>query len=218
MKIPKGSSLTLGMFLSHPAAMLNAVILASFFSVLMMSQTPPPPPAPEPSAVLVDILTDLPPYKGDTEPIEVRRARMTIVAAAIESAAERTKWPGPKQELVAAMVSLAVHETHLAQHVHAGKCKPHECDRGRAASLWQIQHGPHIPHDSWLALSGDSLEQTTLAAHWAAHFLAKGKNGCKTLEGAFGMYATGRTCSWPSGAKRSAFAREILTEMRERRD
>jgi hypothetical protein len=68
-----------------------------------------------------------------------------------------------------------------------------------------------------MAMQGSDLESTILAATWAAHFLAKGRNSCKTLAGAYSMYGTGRSCHLKSSAKRAAYAADILSEIRRRR-
>ena len=154
------------------------------------------------------------PFHGDSEPPEARLARMQIISGAVQVAAAETKWPGPKDELISALFTLAIYETHLAAHVHAGQCKPHECDHGRAASLWQIQHGPHIPKQVWKEMQGDDYESTLLAAQWAAKFLTRGRNKCKNLRGAFSLYGTGQHCHLKSSIARAAFSRRLLSQMR----
>ena len=70
-------------------------------------------------------------------------------------------WHGSRKTLAAAMISMAVHESHLAQHIHENRCRLDigECDARRewnsekkeyvyfqqAFSLWQIQFFSDIP-------------------------------------------------------------------------
>ena len=138
---------------------------------------------------------------------------MNIVVQAAWTAAEQTDWPGPKEELVAALISLAKSESEFAEHVHAGNCRPDECDGGLAASLWQIHDGEWLPNGVWNQIQGTDLDSTTQAAIWAAHFLAKGRKRCGNLRGAYALYATGKTCHWAPGIKRARYAKRILSTL-----
>ena len=162
---------------------------------------------------LLVLLMQLTPWHGDVETTDDRRARMAVVVQASVIAADKTDWPGPKEELVAALIALARAETELAQHVHAGKCRPDECDGGRAATPWQIHDGPWLPKGIWKQMQGSDLQSTILAATWAAHFLAKGRYRCGNLKGAYSLYATGRTCHWAPGIKRARYARRVLSKL-----
>lgn len=162
---------------------------------------------------LLLLLMRLTPWHGDTETASERRVRMDVVVQAATSAAENTDWPGEKDELVTALIALARAESEFAMHIHAGKCRPDECDGGKAASLWQIHDGPWLPEGIWNQMQGTDLESTTLAATWAAHFLAKGRNQCGNLRGAYSLYATGKTCHWAPGIKRARYAKHILSRL-----
>lgn len=73
----------------------------------------------------------------------------------------------------------AAGESGLRRDVLGGACPEHECDRGRAIGAWQLHQPPTVPR-------------------WAIAT-------CPTLEGAIGLYATGRACvELPSLAWRAA--------------
>lgn len=121
-------------------------------------------------------------------------------------------WSGDPRVLGFLLLAQAYFETHLARHVHEGKCRAHigECDSGRAISLWQLQAGPHLPKAEWETLGGSDLGATRLAALEATRALSRGANYCGTLRGAIGLYATGQTCNWKPAVRREAFVRGLL--------
>ena len=96
-------------------------------------------------AAVVAMLAGLPAYHGDGESLEQREARFESPAEAIVSAAERP-------DDVVALVALAEAESRLAAHVHAGQCRPWECDGGDAAGLWQV-HRRSVALAVWLVLN-----------------------------------------------------------------
>jgi hypothetical protein len=131
----------------------------------------------------------------------------------VETACKRL-WNGEAKELAFLLLTQARYETNLALHVHQGKCRVHlgECDGGRAASLWQLQWGPHLPKEQWSQLSGTDLLATTHAAFEAARILSRARNYCGTTTGAIALFGTGRTCEHEPAKKRAAFMRRLLAK------
>ena len=130
------------------------------------------------------------------ESSEQHHARMVTVASAIEEAADGDR------EVAAFLVMTARRESEYRWTIHAGKCKPDECDGGKAGTLWQIQHGSWFARSEWLKLIGTDLKATTLAAKKAASIYRRGRRYCKSPQGAISLYATGRHCHWPEAKDR----------------
>jgi hypothetical protein len=164
-------------------------------------------------AAILAVLLRFPAYFGDVETETERSERLETIASAVHSASSETPWPGDRNELAAALITQAVFETHLARHVHAGRCKQHECDGGRAATLWQLQYGSWLPRKQWLAMQGLELAPTERAARYAAGILSRGRNRCRDLFGALSLYATGRSCSWRGAQERTDFAAKVVSEL-----
>lgn len=123
----------------------------------------------------------------------------------------RPLWRGDVRELAFLLLTQAYFETHLAQHVHEGNCRVHlgECDGGKAASLWQIQYGPHLAKENWEKLKGADLAATANAAFEASRALSRGRNYCGSTAGAISLYATGRTCGWKPAMQRVSFLQRL---------
>lgn len=96
------------------------------------------------------------------------------------------------------LIAWGEHETRYSLRIHRGKCKPLECDRGKARGPWQ-NHRNGLADDRWSALSGIELtgiqaEEAARRARWALRacpadrirgaFRVLGGNGCtKALRG-----------------------------------
>lgn len=80
-----------------------------------------------------------------------------------------------------------------------GRCKPLECDRGRAKGLWQL-HRNTLNRDSWAKQDGDIELQAHLASEQLKRaFWTCRRSGVNWLTGTINAYA-GRRCSdasWP---------------------
>lgn len=175
-------------------------------------------------------------WHGDTETEEERLLRLRTIAEAINIATQNAVcmkdapplpelpgngataktacmplWRGTPRELAFLLLTQAYFETHLAKHVHEGKCRVNlgECDGGKATSLWQLQAGGHLAREKWEKLSGTTLAATTHAALEASRALARGRNYCGNVRGAISLYATGRTCRWQPAEKRVSFLRRL---------
>src|SRR6266542_2922338 len=113
--------------------------------------------------LLFHLLMSLPSSKYTAEAPPDREMRMHAIANAVTDASEKLTsnkrmWPGPPRELALVLVTIAWHESGLDRDVHAGECKPFQCDpihsrgepmRFRAASLWQIHANAFVPQLMW---------------------------------------------------------------------
>jgi hypothetical protein len=97
------------------------------------------------------------------------------------------------------LLAVAENESRLSQRIADGRCKPLECDRGKARGLWQI-HANALNREQWSKQDGDLELQAKLAseqlkrAYWTC-----ARSGVPWLQGTLNAYA-GRRCgdsSWP---------------------
>ena len=118
------------------------------------------------------------------------------LAAAIT--AESQNAPRSPYEWQRLMLAIAENETRLSARIAEGRCKPSECDHGRAKGLWQV-HRNALNRDSWAKQDGDIELQAHLAseqlkrAYWTC-----ARSGQPWLVGTINAYA-GRRCgdtSW----------------------
>lgn len=87
------------------------------------------------------------PYKG---------AQLAVIAKAIAKVSAN-------REEAAFLITLGHHESGLSFRIHAGLCRGFECDKGRAAGLWQ-SHKNSRTEDEWRGFMGLDREATTRAA------------------------------------------------------
>jgi hypothetical protein len=157
------------------------------------------------------ILLSLPPAYADNETTEQRDDRMFTIASAIDEVSDRATcqgfydedgclpiWSGTKRQLDALLVTKGWWESRFSLRVHAGKCRPDECDFGRARSPWQLQRTAYSEPE-WSTMVGVGLRPTRQAAWSAAKVLSEGMRRCKSPHGALAWYGVQR-CQW-SGAK-----------------
>lgn len=156
------------------------------------------------SAVVLAWILSLPQKWGEEVPVAQHEADVRPVAAAI------ARHPDIAPELV----SVIWHESKFLRRIQAGKCKPHECDRGRARSYLQLQKtsAQHVPA-VWDDIVGLEPENIRAAVDAAAPILRRGKKVCRTSAGAFGYYARG-DCRWPGGPARGALADRLRASMK----
>lgn len=130
---------------------------------------------------LLTAIAALPTYKEDVgEHLAVQKHdQAQMIATAIDQAVEETRgWPGSKRELASLMLAIAWHETRLSLRIHDGRCKPYECDRGRARGLWQLHAHRSLPRERWLKVAGLNPEFTRNAASEAALALVRSRRMC----------------------------------------
>jgi hypothetical protein len=174
--------------------------------------------------LLLALLLSLPAYYRDVETPAERLERMTTVAQGISNAVDESTctgafersdwckvvWPGSRNQLAALLVTEADSESHLAAHVHAGRCRANECDGGWAHGIFQQQPGPWLTLDEWQQIQGVEIVPTTLSALAATRHLSSGLKRCRSIEGAISFYARPSTCRWPGAALRMPLYRRTL--------
>lgn len=131
---------------------------------------------------LLTAIASLPTYHEDVGDhlVEQKRAQAQMIATAIDEAVEQVqdRWPDSKRELAALMLAVAWHETRLSLRIHDGRCKPLECDRGRARGLWQLHVHRSLPRERWLTVAGLTEAATKSAAREAAIALVRSRRMC----------------------------------------
>lgn len=147
-------------------------------------------------------LQTLPVFHEDVGAIE-KAPQLAMMAQAItEAVAEQPKRPLSKQQLMAADMTIAWHESTLSLRIHRNECdlKKHECDNGRAISSFQLHANALTSTEVWPTLGYFEFASTKLAAKEATRAFVKSYWYCKAagVEGdpialAFTAYA-GRGC------------------------
>ncbi len=161
-------------------------------------------------AAILAMLLSQPVYREDRAPElqEAKRAQLELIARAEERAvlAERA-WPGPPLELARLLNAVLRYETAASLRIHAGDCRGRECDRGRAAGLFQQQVTGFVPRHVWEKIPGVDEESTDLSARLAAQALTRARASCRGIPGdwvtmTLAHYA-GRGClGWYPGIER----------------
>lgn len=174
-------------------------------------------------AAILSALSILPTFHEDVELGSQRDEQLKVVATALAEEAPRYRrtWPGSTAELVAFAVAIAKHETHLSARIQAGRCKPLECDRGKARSYWQL-HKNALTDEEWQRTVGLEQENVSFAARVALKRIVSSRNLCKLYEGSgptldemtFNAYA-GHGClsRLKDGQARVATYRKVLARL-----
>lgn len=162
MPIPKADKIGWALILG-----LVALALAMVLSARIAKAAPSDGP-------IMRALLSLPTFHEDTgaEHAQEKRAQLITVANAIGAAAKGDK------DLAAMLVTVAYHESAMSLRIHAGQCKPSECDHGLAASIFQLHSSKRIPLDEWATLASLDPEATKLAAKRAAQMLIGARYIC----------------------------------------
>lgn len=132
--------------------------------------------------------------RGDPD----KSAQLDGIAAAIAEVSHDA--PRPPREWAALLLTIGYHESTFSLRIQRGQCKPHECDRGRARSAWQL-HKNLFTAPIWDQLHG--IENTRVQVKAASDALKRAyftcsRSGVPWLQGTLNGYA-GRRCSaeWP---------------------
>jgi hypothetical protein len=175
--------------------------------------------------LLLTLMLGLPAPYRDPEPPEERQTRLMTIAQAVTEASHRATctedyaveecerlWPGQPLDLALLLITQAYSESRLARNVHAGDCRPYECDPfksrstgkvvHRARSLWQIHHTRPVDAE-WDRMVGVDEESTGYAAWAATKMLSLAYHACRSIPGAISRYAGWRRCDWPGAARRT---------------
>ena len=155
------------------------------------------------------VLMTLTPAHDDREDLMGRALRMFTIAGAIEDAAEQQEYPGSKNELKAALVSVGYYENRFSRRIHEDNCKPHECDKGVAMGPWQVWPMWFPGHLQRRAAAGVTSEATFYCAQAAASALSEARGRCGDLNGALAGYATGKRCTWRGARRRERTASHV---------
>jgi hypothetical protein len=158
----------------------------------------------------------------DVETAKERKVRMSVVAMSIVYAANRVAWPLGAWHMARTLTVHGYYESRYARHIHFGRCKPKECDNGKARGLWQLHEAAARPLAWWMMgaaseimTSQDLLGVTEEPAFRAAAALSTGAwrciniKGANWLEGAFAGAAVGHGCKWSGAAKRIRTIRRL---------
>lgn len=145
--------------------------------------------------------------RGDPEKVK----QLDEIAAAIAEVSKDA--PRAPREWAALLLTIGYHESTFSLRIHRGQCKPHECDRGRARSAWQL-HRNTFNAAIWDQLHG--LENTRVQVQAASDALKRAyftcnRSGVPWLQATLNGYA-GRRCSaeWPGLDARVATFNRLL--------
>jgi len=131
-----------------------------------------------PKALLIAI--GLLPVFHEDKADDRKGAQLVTVAAAVhEAAREQKRWPGTRRELELLLFTIGWHESAFSLRIGEGRCKPHECDRGRAAGHWQMHRATSSSEAAWVASKTD----IRIAAREAARALTRARWVCKGTSG-----------------------------------
>ena len=127
-----------------------------------------------------------------------KAAQLDAIAVAVAEVSKDA--PRPPREWAALLLTIGYHESTFSLRIHRGECKPHECDRGRARSAWQL-HKNLFTEPIWEQLHG--IENTAVQVRAASDALKRAyftcsRSGVPWLQATLNAYA-GRRCSaqWP---------------------
>lgn len=128
--------------------------------------------------------------RGDPE----KSAQLDQIAAAIAEVSRDA--PRAPREWAALLLTIGYHESTFSLRIQRGQCKPHECDRGRARSAWQL-HRNTFNAGIWDQLHG--IENTRVQVQAASDALKRAyftcnRSGVPWLQATLNGYA-GRRCS-----------------------
>lgn len=132
--------------------------------------------------------------KGSTE----KDAQLDAIAQVVAKVSRKA--PLPPRQWAVLLLTIGFHESTFSLRIHAGNCKPKECDRGKARGPWQT-HKNMDNAPMWDKLHGiENVEHQV----WAAdRLLRRVSRTCSnqtgvTVSGILTAYA-GRRChqDWP---------------------
>ena len=129
------------------------------------------------------------PIFGEDRPVTPEKQRqLDAISQAVRAAA---KTP----DEAAFLLAFGWHESNFSLRIAQGRCKPHECDRGKARSPWQL-HRVGMTEERWAQMQGvehvnEQAAEAMNRARWALR-------QCSTdrIRGAFRVLS-GRGCQYP---------------------
>lgn len=152
----------------------------------------------------------LPVYYEDKDAGPEKDEQLLTIATTV--AKYSRKAPLPPRQWAALLLTIGFHESTYSLRIHAGKCKPRECDHGKARSPWQL-HRNMDNEKVWDKLTGvDNIEEQVWAADHLLRRVARtcvNGTGLVDVPGILTAYA-GRRCfhDWPGlGDRLNTYAR-----------
>ncbi len=135
-----------------------------------------------------------------------KAAHLQALASAIEKASDARPKGVSRKDWQALLVTVGYWESTFSLRIHAGNCKPKECDAGRARSPWQM-HRNVFNAPVWDQMFG--LEHVELQAKTASEMLTRSywqcsRSGQHWLSGTINAFA-GKRCGdigWDGMGKR----------------
>lgn len=135
------------------------------------------------SAKILAVLLSFRVFGEDVKFTEDKHVQLVVISNAISGAAETP-------EEAALLIASGWEETGWSLRIHAGKCRPSECDHGRARGPWQVQRN-ELPEGTWDKMHG--LSNTDVQAKTVVRRLRFWKDRCGSTWGTISRYF-GLTC------------------------
>ena len=150
----------------------------------------------------------LPVHHEDRE-LETKRSQLDEVAEAV--AIHSIDAPRPPREWASLMLAIAQAESGLSARIIDHKCKPRECDRGRAKGLGQIWKNA-LNREDWAVADGNiPLQVKMLDDSLRRAFATCARSGVPWVQATLNGYK-GVLCSseWPGLAPRIATFQRLV--------
>ncbi|HEY3494793.1 MAG TPA: hypothetical protein VGK73_08915 [Polyangiaceae bacterium] len=186
---------------------------------------------PDRIAIVHGMLLELAPWHEDlTEEKATRSDRLhTVARGVVQAASDATcadgdpgcikAFGGGRDELEILLVTAAWWESRLARHVHAGQCRPHECDRGKSRGLAQVRLTSGVPRELWEASEGTDYENTLASMRAAAHVMSRAHWKCFSGDRwhkVFAAYGRGHCSATHQVYARASWFQRKLADYRKR--
>lgn len=138
-----------------------------------------------------------------------KERQLTLIAHEVAEVSKKPPGGWTSREWAAVLFTVGFHESSFSLRIHAGNCRKHECDGGRARSPWQL-HRARALIPVWDDLFGvDKTAQQVRAADFMLRLNERTCDDNVMLRGLLTAYG-GRPCGkdWPGLQERMAtFAR-----------
>lgn len=141
-------------------------------------------------------LGSLPVAKADRTPDRSALRESHLDQFAAEIARVSKSAPRPPREWAALIATIGSHESNFDTDILANRCKPWQCDRGKARSVFQIHRLSYLA-EFWDASPGNVTAQVTMVDRALRRSLVTcARLGVPYPASVFRAFA-GRSCSWP---------------------
>lgn len=138
-----------------------------------------------------------------------KERQLTLIAHEVAEVSKKPPGGWTARQWAAVLFTVGFHESTFSLRIHAGNCRKHECDGGRARSPWQL-HRARALIPVWDDLFGvDKTAQQVRAADFMLRLNERTCDDNVMLRGLLTAYG-GRPCGkdWPGLQERMAtFAR-----------